>query len=316
MRLVKHLVNPLLVVLLSLWAFIALADSLESGESIQSAVRYLPISILLLVLARQSLVSNRMRASIFNIRLHLEHHESVRFYKWYNESNLDELVSVDHGAIIDGALTSSIERAQVWDRIFDYNLAGKAIFEFRDVLAELKGQRDLSHSPFMENVLRCSSLSTYDRFKIIFEPVLAAVLLILFFPIVIAVYLFCLVSGGSVKLNRKYTYSRNLRPTLSTELKLSSPLGLERFFKLISRYPDLVQILFGRFSFFGPRILEQSKVKEYIEKYPLFKFRFMVNPGLLMGSVNLEQKDDLEILSELKAIQRRGLLEDIKLVFS
>ncbi len=329
-------------ILTLLFSAVAYSQTGAMEEStIQSAIRYMPIGLIFLLFVRQVLDNRPALVRPYSLKIHLDSQELHRFYFWLNKSKMRELISVKPvSEDFEGILASRIQRSDHFDEIFEYKLSGVSIFNLADFYSEIKGFRDLSHSPFMSNVLRTDRYQVYQRIKDLIEPFVALMLLLLISPIMITIaVLVRLDSKGKVIYSQErygihgavfliYKF-RTMKENAELEGPRWSSEGDSRVTKIggflrrshLDELPQLINIIMGQMSFIGPRP-ERPIFHNRIEKdLPVFKYRLLVKPGITglaqirEGYSDSVDSSKIKLVNDLKYIRNRNIIFDTFIIF-
>lgn len=187
--------------------------------------------------------------------------------------------------------------------LLNAHLRGQRIVDLTELLREIRGRVRLSNADawsfLLGSTYQSPSIRFYFLLKTALEPFLAALLILLFSPLLIAVGLAVAVTSGRPILYRQERLGYRGRPFFLMKFRTMSvtaegggatwakvndarvtPLGLFLRKSHLDELPQLFNVLRRQVSFVGPRPERPEFYKMLEEEIPLFSLRLLVRPGI------------------------------------
>lgn len=183
------------------------------------------------------------------------------------------------------------------------HLAGIPIVDRSEIFISLTGRVRLSDvdlcSYFISATPQTAFLRAFVRFKLILEPIVAALLLLALSPLMLTIGLIVKCSSPGPALFRQLRvgyYGQNFLlykfRSMPVDAERDGPVWASKDDRRVTRLgrflrrsrldelPQLINIIRGEMSFFGPRPERPEIYEKLNKKIPLFSLRALVKPGI------------------------------------
>lgn len=197
----------------------------------------------------------------------------------------------------------SVNNLQDCSELISAHLDGRSIFDYRQLLKELRGRVDLDNYDgwtfLLTSTPQIYRIRLYFYLKTALEPLLAAALVVLFLPFLAAVSAAVLWTSGwpilysqervgyHGKTFRMYKFrtmsnsAESAGPQWATrDDPRVTPLGRWLRRARIDELPQLINVILGDLGFVGPRPERPEFYRMLSAQVPLFSMRLLVRPGI------------------------------------
>lgn len=192
-------------------------------------------------------------------------------------------------AIIDSDRISKIDFLSLFSLLQEKNIKTEEVNEFYEYLFRKVSVNDINISWLIKNIKNTKSIhSIYKNFpKRALDLSLAILVSPIFFVFIIILFVHSKIFEKDslfyldmrVGKNRKNIKIIKFRTMNSKTGEISKISGIIRIFR-IDELPQIINVIKGELSFFGPRPEKTEMVEEYQKEIPFYEFRYSVKPGL------------------------------------